>query len=135
MFQVHQHELGVNLFVFHVDIIPGKVGQMMNNNDNGYGQENLGIDKNVGREQDHVEMIMVDNDDYFSSSDESWILALNNDEDDGVSGETLSASDTDKSGIDFSDFEENVDGDIVSDFETDEASDPMKAAMRSKMWT
>ncbi|KAL3533500.1 hypothetical protein ACH5RR_007021 [Cinchona calisaya] len=80
-------------------------------------------------------MIMEDNDDYFSSSDESCILALNDDEDDGVSGETLSASDTDKSDIDFSDFEENVDSDIVFDSETDEAIDPMKAAMRSKMWT
>ncbi|KAL3534199.1 hypothetical protein ACH5RR_002660 [Cinchona calisaya] len=102
MFQVHQHELVINLFVFHVDIVPGEVGQMMNNNDNGYGQENLGINNNVGRQQDHVEMIMEDNDDYFSSFDESWILTLNDDEDDGVSDKTLSASDTDKSDIDFS---------------------------------
>ncbi|KAL3534431.1 hypothetical protein ACH5RR_002892 [Cinchona calisaya] len=134
MFKVHKNELVINLHAFHMDIIPGDVDEIVNNYF-GDGQENLGIENNVARQGEEFDRIEEENELYDSSSDESWMHALDTDEELEVSDEVLSVSSSNKSDINFSDFEENEDADVVPDSEYDEKPDHMKATMRSKMWT
>ncbi|KAL3532632.1 hypothetical protein ACH5RR_006153 [Cinchona calisaya] len=70
-----------------------------------------------------------------SSDDDSWMKVLNNDCEDSTSDGRVSVSLSDKSDIDFSNYEENDEDEIVVDSEFEKELDPLKAALRSKMFT
>ena len=134
MFKVHKSELVINLFVLDMDIIPNEVG----NNLNGQSfQENLGINNNAGRQIEYFQNSGDDDEYYHSSSDESWKHHLGSDKEDGSDDDRGSLASSDSNDLNFADFKENEDGDVVpaSDSECEKVLDPMKEVMKSKMWT
>ena len=129
MFQVHKSELVINLFVLDMDSIPNEVG----NNLNGQSfQENLRIDNKAGRQIEYFQNSGDDDEYYDSSSDESWKHHLGSDKEDGLDDDRVSLASSDSSDLNFSDFEENEDDDIVpdSDSESEKIPDPIKEVMK-----
>ncbi|KAL3522572.1 hypothetical protein ACH5RR_015406 [Cinchona calisaya] len=124
-----KNELVINSHVFYIYIIPGDVDDIINNYF-GDGQENLGIESNVARQGDEFVRIEEENELYDSSFDESWIHAVDTDEEGVVSDDVISVSYSNKS-----DIEVNKNVDIFPDTESNEEPDHMKATMRSNMWT
>ncbi|KAL3529886.1 hypothetical protein ACH5RR_009208 [Cinchona calisaya] len=111
MFKVHEKELIINLYDIHVNAIPPN--DIPPNPNFGHDEENLGIRNRPRNQEDRIYLNEMEDECFLSSSDDdSWMKVLNSDY-----------------------YKENDEDEIAVDSESEKELDPLKAALRVKMFT
>ena len=131
MFKLHEKDFVINLYVVHMDVFRTTEDNTLENNQIGHEQENLGLQNNPI----HVQDSKGDNEIYDSNSNNSWMTDLDSDLEDVIAEDRVSITSSEQSDIDMSNYEDNKDGIIVLDSESDKEVDPVRVVMSSKIWT
>ncbi|KAL3527811.1 hypothetical protein ACH5RR_012467 [Cinchona calisaya] len=103
MFKVHENELIINLYVFHMNAIPPN--DIPPNPNFGHDEENLGIQNRPRNQEDRID---------HNEMEDEWFLSSSDDDED---------------------YEENDEDEITVDSKSEKELDPLKAALRAKMFT
>nr|XP_027101234.1 uncharacterized protein LOC113720767 [Coffea arabica] len=137
MFKVHQSHVVINIQVLEMDIIPAEQSDSFLNRNVVNEHENLRTEKTGRGKNIEVHELNCETEEYISdsTSDDSWNQGWDSNNEDNLGDEHWSVSQSDSSDDDFSDFDDKENEDIVPDSESEHEIDPMREALRGKMWT
>ena len=137
MFKVHQSHVVINIQVLEMDIIPAEQSDSFLNRNVVNEHENLRTEKTGRGKNIEVHELNCETEEYIcdSTSDDSWNQGWDSNNEDNLGDEHWSVSQSDSSDDDFSDFDDKKNEDIVPDSESEHEIDPMREALRAKMWT